>query len=236
MRRSIVRFVACVAVSMVSLAVARADMTTWDAYSGFSSSANNSSQTWQYMKATTGANNDYELLPLFATVDVGFGAWRSAVADPDNTFLPYIGLNNGEIQLHPGDLTAGAPYTSGKAAAVIGWKSPVAGLVLASFSLADRNPAQGSDGVSYALFEQGNAVALTSGTINNGGASGTIDVSNIPVSLGQMLYLEIGPRTSINADWTGVTFSVTTIPEPSAFVLLSLGAVSLLAYAWRKRK
>ena len=31
------------------------------------------------------------------------------------------------------------------------------------------------------------------------------------------------------------SFSI-TVPEPSAFVLLGIGAVSLLGYAWRRRK
>jgi hypothetical protein len=31
-------------------------------------------------------------------------------------------------------------------------------------------------------------------------------------------------------------FAVTGVPEPSTFALLSIGAISLLAYAWRRRE
>jgi hypothetical protein len=31
-------------------------------------------------------------------------------------------------------------------------------------------------------------------------------------------------------------YAVTTVPEPSTFALLGIGAVSLLAYAWRRRR
>jgi len=33
-----------------------------------------------------------------------------------------------------------------------------------------------------------------------------------------------------------MAFELTTVPEPSTFVLLAMGAFGLLAYAWRKRR
>ena len=39
-----------------------------------------------------------------------------------------------------------------------------------------------------------------------------------------------------NARWSAVSLTVGSVPEPSALVLLAIGLLSLLAYAWRKRK
>jgi hypothetical protein len=53
-------------------------------------------------------------------------------------------------------------------------------------------------------------------------------------------YLRIQALGSSSvADWLGDNFSVTIptpTPEPSAIALLTMGLLSLLAYAWRKRK
>jgi hypothetical protein len=53
-----------------------------------------------------------------------------------------------------------------------------------------------------------------------------------------MLYLKVNDGTMNNwYDTTGVSFTVTeAVPEPSSVVLLAFGVISLLAFAWRKRK
>jgi hypothetical protein len=43
-----------------------------------------------------------------------------------------------------------------------------------------------------------------------------------------------GAKTWTFNDATG-TLTLTSVPEPSTFVLFSIGTASLLAYAWRRR-
>jgi hypothetical protein len=57
-----------------------------------------------------------------------------------------------------------------------------------------------------------------------------IDVGVGPADIG---WQEI--RTSDGQSWD-MAFELTTVPEPSTFVLLAMGAFGLVAYAWRKRR
>ena len=228
------RFV-CVVVAIVlaSVASVQADTTSWDAYTGFNSTSNTASDLWQYMGAPQGTNSGYWLLPVYGAFPGGMlgNAWQNS-GD-----FPAVGAVSGEIRVQP-ELPGWA------SAAVIGWNSPITGNVAVSFSLTDLDAGANGpgdhptyDGVTYNLFRAGDTTALSSGYVANGGASGTIDVSNVAVSAGTMLYLQIGPGT-INHwyDTTGVSFTVTQTPEPSTIVILLTGVIGLLAYAWRKRK
>jgi probable HAF family extracellular repeat protein len=40
----------------------------------------------------------------------------------------------------------------------------------------------------------------------------------------------------VNSAWEGHAFLLTPIPEPPTFVIFGVGAISLLAYAWRRPK
>ncbi len=62
-------------------------------------------------------------------------------------------------------------------------------------------------------------------------------LNNIPVCAGDVVAFT--PHTTTQyGHFMGVNMDVvmTTVPEPSTFVLFSIGAISLLAYAWRKRR
>jgi len=205
---------------------------TWDAYTGFNSASNTTSDLWQYMRAAQGANDGYWLLPVYGSLD-GIGvSWHV-----QNNF-PAVGAAEGEIRVHPE-----LPGTT-SSAAVIGWKSPITGNVDVSFLVTDRNagangpgdwPLVPYDGVTYNLFRKGDVTALSSGYVVNGYNSGTINVSNVAVSPGTMLYLQIG--SAVDNHWydlTGVNLTITqVVPEPAAAMLLLAGCAAGLI---RRRK
>ena len=201
----------------------------WDAYTQYSATSNTSTDVWQYLWTTEGTNTTYTPLVWWT----GTSSWRRQAAAAT---YPSIGATSAlGLYCHPG-VVDGVSLSS-----VFAWQSPISGNVDVSFSITDAlvQPENGDNGVSYCLFKQGDTTAWTgsSGTINVGGSSGTIKLEDIAVSIGTKLYLQIGPRSgSMDADSTGVSFTVTSIPEPGTLSLLGIGLVGLFAYAWRKRR
>lgn len=231
---SCLRYVVCVTVAFCALVSPVAASMTWNAYNDFIAgpTAQSSSNVWQYLQNPAhDVNSGYTLFDKWAATGAGVDGWTSTSPD-DVWFFVAKDTTNGELRVSPWGTN---PLTT--QATVIGWKSPIAGVVNASFSVADRNPANG-DGVRYWLYKGGAADSawLEKGSVANGGDSGTIVHNSISVSTGDMLYLRVDPNAAYYCDLTGVTFSVTSVPEPSTVVLLFTTVAGLLAYAWRKRR
>ncbi|MBN1853092.1 MAG: PEP-CTERM sorting domain-containing protein [Pirellulales bacterium] len=220
----------CVALAAVmSLAI---DISTtqaglvWDALDDFSTTSNTSSDTWQYFfNDGSNPNTNYSLFPNYGEVS-GTGGMVGWHRDLNGHF---VGLNSittpTELVLHPYIF----PTTAG-----VAWKSPITGTVDIEFSLTDRGLDWG-DGVTYRLYKSGVDTALSSGTVVNGGATGTISVDDVSVSSDDMLYLVVGPNGDPAWDSTGASFTISEIPEPSTALLFGSGLLSLVFVAWRRR-
>lgn len=224
----------CVAavVLVASVASVRADTSTWDAYSDFSSTSNTASDTWQYMRAeASGTNGGYSR----------FGTYQN------NAYYGMMWTNGADEGIQTVGGQMGATPGNGPAS-VIAWMAPqnlVGNTVDVSFSVTEISTQPDSDtiprdGMDYHLFVDGNATELAGGYVAGMGTTGTINVPGIAITPGQKLYLQFGMGT-VNYwyDHAGADFTVTgevAVPEPSAMILLSCGLLSLLAYAWRKRK
>jgi len=83
----------------------------------------------------------------------------------------------------------------------------------------------GSDKVGVASFDTNDV--LSGGTLPSA-------LARIQVASG-FDNIEIR-RTDRNGAFSIDDFRFTAVPEPSTFVLLGMGAISLLAYAWRRRR
>jgi hypothetical protein len=210
---------------------ARASLV-WDASTQFSTTTNTATDTWQYLWAP-GSGGDNSSYSLFAQYDTsGASAPGYAVWD-NNSQWHFIGKNTSVydgLVAHPFGYP---PLNWPPYIVAVGWKSPISGFVDVDFSLLDLNAAEG-DGQAWYLFKSGGATALSLGTIDNGGNTGLLHVSRVPVATGDMLYLQIGCRADFVGDLTGVQYTVTQVPEPGVLAMLGCAAMGLLAYAWRK--
>lgn len=222
-------------VMLLVVNVAAAATITWDAYTDFSTASNAAGDTWQYgyaagqgVSGMDGLFGGYSTPCLGADFDYG---WRNV---GEGTFADhYVGKRTAasELGVHPFTLPDGTvPYTT-----VVAWKSPITGIVDVSLSVSSLADGEGADGVGYALYQQGNETALKSGLLDPLASSGTLMQSGLAVSTGDMLYLHVAPRGSNAYDFSGITFSVSQVPEPGAMMLLICGVGGLLAYAWRRR-
>ena len=70
--------------------------------------------------------------------------------------------------------------------------------------------------------------------------AGTYTLFSVTGSLGSLptwtYDLPSGWSGTVTEVGNAVELNLTTVPEPSNFVLLGIGAVSLLAYGWRRRR
>lgn len=233
-----VPWVLCIAAVMATLAAsttALGDSATWDAYSDFRSDQNTPSDTWQYLYSGTQNGGDntlpYVNFSQYGTTAFGKDGWS------EGTDWHFIGK---DASVNPAGLFVHPFYPEGfpPKISAIGWLSPITGVVNVDFSVTDLNVGDVAvdDGVSYFLFKAAETTPLASGTIDRGGATGTISVTDVSIATGEILYLQIGSNARFDCDLTGVAFTVTAVPEPASLILAGCGAIGLLAYAWRKRK
>jgi hypothetical protein len=116
----------------------------------------------------------------------------------------------------------------------IGWLSPITGTVTLTYSITDVTNRPANDGATYTLFVNGGA-SIDSGVLAEGATHSYS--ANVAVVAGDIVALGIGPHGAPANDDIQITgLTVSAVPEPGAITLLACGLVSLLAYAWRKRK
>ncbi len=107
------------------------------------------------------------------------------------------GIAPRSVWIHPGVYGLG----------LIGWKSPIRGLVNVAGYFSDLDP-QWGNGVIWSVDKGGQTLA--SGTIANGGPSQSFSIVGVPIVAGQVPYYTIDPNSGdYSCDRTGVDVTIT---------------------------
>jgi len=227
---------------LVASCLSHARATTYDAVTDFSTTTNTNTSTWSYRYSTTTVRDgNYLLLPTYGPwtnwTPTNPQAWRSPTGDvpvigvnqtgSDATFVPGPGSGpfvwpNGTMLAHP----------EGGELAVLSWLSPSTSLININFSFSSLDP-NGGNGVSWFVEENSGLTTLAMGSYADGGASGNLSLSGIPVMAGDRINFIVDPNGDFFFDSTKITATITTptsVPESvSSFTLLFLGLIPLLA-------
>jgi len=195
--------------------------TIWDVNSQFSNTKGNPNGAWSYGWVNNSAFQLYEITSqggANGTSPGWCGPYNGVPVIWKNTGVPIYAVETGQLSLHPGpdsqmcvaQWTAPADWSG--SAAIQGQFFPGdSGIMqVGIFKNGDWGSPlwSASDSGSFNLSEQ-----IVAGDTIDFGVYGGFSYGNTPLEA-----------------------TITAVPEPSTFGLLSIGAISLLACAWRRRK
>jgi hypothetical protein len=160
-------------------------------------------------------------------IDFGFAATNDAIGT-----LPFVNdTTYGITEVAPG--SSGDTYCfTDIASTPLGWQAGSGSLHNYGVQL-DTTGGAGNWKVSYYID---GALQTYLAHADGGPSYQNVTGSSFALPAGTVInYVGFGGATSTAFGFVD-NFSLTVTPEPSTLVLLSMGLVSLLAYAWRKRK
>lgn len=248
MRRSVCLMIGLALVCCLATVVSPAMATTWDASAGYPTSYTNPNGVWSYgyKTAFNGTFSPYAFeeytgdgLYQFHSPPSGYDITKGWIAkNPASTPLlagNYYAANG--IDMHPG--SAGEATT-------IRWTSPINGTVDVSATWAIYSgwgaPAgwiAWNDTPWFVVSMLGNGVP---GSESDPGVTGWPYAGSynaaLPVNVGTTIDIMVdwGPDNNWGGDCTGITFSISQVPEPSSLAALGVGAMSLLGLVWRRKR
>ncbi len=114
------------------------------------------------------------------------------------------------------------------------WTAPAAGTYNVSglFQRADTN----SQSVSVRIVENGTTVLFGVDNFNGNGSQQSFALANLVLPMGTTLDFAEGAGGQPNNDSTGLSATITTVPEPGTLALGALGAVAVLGLARKRRR
>jgi hypothetical protein len=223
----------CMAV--YALAVTAAAQTTWKLSKNLLATNNQisfnqgSNGVWYFLQSSSFKHlpKTYKFLAEYLESCVspenppidGLACWRNPVPAADGNHLPLVGVNFTYVTQHP-DSGHGDPFgiparsvwmhPGEVGLGIIGWKSPITGLVNIAGFFSDLDPNCGN-GIIWSV-DKGSST-LTTGTIANGGPAQTFSLTGISVSAGQVLYFVVDPNSGdYFCDSTGVDVTISKTP------------------------
>jgi hypothetical protein len=160
------------------------------------------------------------------------------------TGLDEIIVPPGGLMMHPGDNTGQA---INDAYAVLRWTAPFSATVDLDVTFTGLDYYQEVPEFPYPtcftttdVHVIKNGVSLFDADVTGGLYAATnvqsYSVHSLSVTMGDTIDFIVGPGPGgdFGYDSTGVDVQI-TVPEPSTFILIATGAISLLAYVWRRR-
>jgi len=216
--------------ALYALAVTAAAQTTWKLSKNLLATNNQISfnqganGVWYFLQSKSFAHapKTYQFLSTYYEPCVsdaasnwvdGMPCWQNPEPDARGYRLPLVGINSTyatqfvknfgfpprSVFMHP----------SSSGLAIIGWKSPITGLVNITGYFSDLDPT-GANGVIWSVDK--GSQTLASGTIANGGPPQTFGVTGVSVSVGQVLYFTVDPDGDYTSDATGVDVTISQTP------------------------
>jgi len=207
---------------------------TWNLASDFAASpatnpapdANGNSGVWSFMQSTSLAHDgNYGLLPTYHPGDFGISGYDAWSGTVDNNpcgwpnQLPEVAINTTAQTISPcGGITVAAHglsvHPAGTQMAVVGWRSPITGVVTVSGGVHDNDPNCG-DGIGWSIDAA--TLPVAAGSISNGGSAIFPAGLTVSVTKGGFLYFLVDPNAGIGCDSTGldVTIAGGTVNTPT---------------------
>ena len=224
----------CVTRLILVLLILSASVATasWDVANDFNKSSNQSGDTWRFFQISDGVEDgSYDPVSTRQTDfnDVpGLGGWQGKVKESSVRGFPFVLRNSTGSPVDiwgPGQGTVPTtevtvhPWSPQHVA--IGWKSPITGRVDISGRLyISPDTREGGNGVDWFVDKGNMSGNLASGTLaatdripEMGDA---IELSSVPVTAGDMLYLIVHARGDVMFDATNVSLKIRQATETAS--------------------
>lgn len=171
---------------------------------------------WSWMSGTVNTPSTYKLLPDYnsksqnkSACGVKTESWVSSTSSGDPAVFYNAGakVEEGQDICAPGDVLGGhklfmapgsIPNGNVSVDGVIGWDSPITGMVTVSAKVQDINFGACSGGISWELDH--GTTTLVGPTVGTGNAKQTFGPLSVSVIAGQSLYLEVGVASGANGE------------------------------------
>jgi hypothetical protein len=135
---------------------------------------------------------------------------------------------NSVLWMHPGD-GANAP-----ADVSVVFTAPSAGVYSVSGYFERLSTANNGNGVTVAIYDNGSSIYSDSLTTLTYGSETKFD-ENVTLAAGDKLTFDVGNNGEYTYDSTGLSATITAVPEPAAWALM-LGGVLMAGAALRRRR
>jgi hypothetical protein len=138
------------------------------------------------------------------------------------TWLGFVAGPN-DVIFHPGP---SGDY------AIIRWTAPQAGTATLSVDF------NGYNGGPKDIYVYQNGTQLFTDYLEGWGTLASYANSGLSLQAQDKIDFAVGPHGVFDGDGTAIAAFIdfTSIPEPSTLILLAVGTISLLGYAWRRRR